>query len=109
MPLTIARTLALSAFEGAALLAGTSPVPVAAHPGRTAADECHIDRKNGGRHCHGSKAPGRAPARARSSGGGESFANCTEARAAGRSDIRRGEPGYARHLDRDGDGIACES
>ncbi len=41
--------------------------------------------------------------------GGPSFRNCTEARAAGYSNIRRGEPGYARHLDRDNDGIACES
>ena len=109
MPLTIARALAFSALAGAALIAGAAPTSVAAHPGRTAADGCHNDRKSGGRHCHGGKAPARAPARARSSGRGESFANCTEARAAGRSDIRRGEPGYARHLDRDGDGIACES
>ncbi|MBR0873704.1 excalibur calcium-binding domain-containing protein [Bradyrhizobium tropiciagri] len=36
------------------------------------------------------------------------FRNCTEARAAGYSRIRRGEPGYAPHLDRDNDGIACE-
>ena len=37
-----------------------------------------------------------------------SYANCTEARAAGAAPIRRGEPGYAPKLDRDGDGIACE-
>ena len=36
------------------------------------------------------------------------FANCSEARAAGFSRIRRGSPGYASHLDRDGDGVACE-
>ena len=36
------------------------------------------------------------------------FSNCKEARAAGYSHIRRGEPGYAPHLDRDGDGIACD-
>lgn len=36
------------------------------------------------------------------------FKNCKEARAAGYSHIRRGQPGYARHLDRDGDGIACD-
>ncbi|MDT8863058.1 excalibur calcium-binding domain-containing protein [Alkalihalobacillus sp. MEB130] len=36
------------------------------------------------------------------------YKNCTEARAAGAAPIRRGEPGYAKHLDRDGDGIGCE-
>lgn len=30
------------------------------------------------------------------------------ARAAGAAPIRIGEPGYGPHLDRDGDGIACE-
>lgn len=37
-----------------------------------------------------------------------SFGTCDEARAAGASSIRRGEAGYAPHLDRDNDGIACE-
>jgi hypothetical protein len=36
------------------------------------------------------------------------FRNCSEARANGYSRMRLGEPGYARHLDRDNDGIACE-
>lgn len=36
------------------------------------------------------------------------YKNCTEARAAGVTPILRGEPGYAKHLDGDGDGIACE-
>ena len=36
------------------------------------------------------------------------YKNCKEARAAGVTPIYRGQPGYARHLDRDGDGIACE-
>ena len=36
------------------------------------------------------------------------YENCTEAREAGVTPIREGEPGYAPHLDRDGDGIACE-
>lgn len=38
-----------------------------------------------------------------------SFDNCTEARAAGYENIKRGEPGYAAKLDRDKDGVACES
>lgn len=37
-----------------------------------------------------------------------SFRNCTEARAAGALPLREGDPGYGRHLDRDGDGLACE-
>ena len=36
------------------------------------------------------------------------FRTCRDARAAGYSRMRTGEPGYARHLDRDNDGIACE-
>ena len=36
------------------------------------------------------------------------YKNCKEARAAGVAPIYRGQPGYAKHLDRDGDGIACE-
>lgn len=36
------------------------------------------------------------------------FKNCTQARAAGAAPIYRGEPGYRRKLDRDGDGVACE-
>lgn len=39
---------------------------------------------------------------------GASYRNCSEARAAGAAPIYRGQPGYAPHLDRDGDGIACE-
>jgi hypothetical protein len=36
------------------------------------------------------------------------YANCTAVRAAGAAPLRAGQPGYARKLDRDGDGIACE-
>lgn len=44
-----------------------------------------------------------------SSGGGSVyFENCDAARAAGADPVRRGDPGYASHLDRDGDGIGCE-
>ncbi|MEU1149544.1 excalibur calcium-binding domain-containing protein [Streptomyces sp. NPDC005863] len=37
-----------------------------------------------------------------------SYANCSEARAAGAAPIHRGEPGYGRHLDRDGGGTGCD-
>ena len=36
------------------------------------------------------------------------FGDCSEARAAGVAPMFRGDPGYAPHLDRDGDGVACE-
>lgn len=36
------------------------------------------------------------------------FANCDDARAAGKAPIRAGEPGYRPELDADGDGIACD-
>ncbi|WP_203568277.1 excalibur calcium-binding domain-containing protein [Aestuariimicrobium ganziense] len=36
------------------------------------------------------------------------YKNCSEARAAGAAPIYRGQPGYASHLDRDNDGVACE-
>jgi hypothetical protein len=40
--------------------------------------------------------------------GGTSFANCSEARAAGAAPVYAGEPGYAPRLDRDSDGVGCE-
>ncbi|WP_051795734.1 excalibur calcium-binding domain-containing protein [Streptomyces sp. NRRL S-87] len=44
-----------------------------------------------------------------SGGGGDSYyKNCTEAKNAGAAPIHKGEPGYRRALDRDGDGIACD-
>ena len=39
---------------------------------------------------------------------GFSYRNCREARAAGVAPLYRGQPGYGTHLDRDGDGVACE-
>ncbi|MEH6944158.1 excalibur calcium-binding domain-containing protein, partial [Bacillus sp. JJ722] len=36
------------------------------------------------------------------------YENCDEAREAGAAPIRRGEAGYAKHLDRDGDGVGCD-
>lgn len=37
------------------------------------------------------------------------YRNCKEAHKDGRYDIPKGDPAYAPHLDRDNDGIACES
>lgn len=36
------------------------------------------------------------------------YKNCAAVREAGEAPLYEGEPGYAEHLDRDGDGIACE-
>lgn len=41
-------------------------------------------------------------------GAGTYYQNCDAARAAGKAPVRRGDPGYDSHLDRDGDGVACE-
>ena len=90
-----------------------------AHGGGLNSEGCHNNRKTGDYHCHrgsgsGSNSSNSRGSAARSnyaaSAGSDtlSFANCTEVRAAGAAPIRRGEPGYAAHLDRDDDGVACE-
>lgn len=97
-----------------AALISCVPGGVSAHSGRTNAQGCHTNRSTGDYHCHsgrsGPAANSSPPARgaARSNGSGAVFANCTAARAAGAAPVRRGEPGYGAHLDRDGDGIGCE-
>ncbi|MFI2303535.1 GmrSD restriction endonuclease domain-containing protein [Actinacidiphila glaucinigra] len=37
------------------------------------------------------------------------YANCAAVREAGAAPLRRGDPGYSRSLDRDGDGVACDT
>ncbi|HEY9333520.1 MAG TPA: excalibur calcium-binding domain-containing protein, partial [Kribbella sp.] len=36
------------------------------------------------------------------------YTSCAEVRAAGKAPLHRGDPGYSRELDRNGDGVACE-
>jgi hypothetical protein len=36
------------------------------------------------------------------------YRNCAEVRAAGKAPLHRGDPGYSRKLDKNGDGVACE-
>ena len=81
-----------------------------AHSGRTNAQGCHMDKKAGKRHCHGKK-PSQSTYKPQPSysNGTVYYPNCTAAKNAGKSNIRRGQPGYGRHLDRDNDGVACES
>jgi hypothetical protein len=52
--------------------------------------------------------PDAAPEPAAVTGQDVYFRYCSEARAAGVAPLQRGDPGYAPHLDRDGDGVACE-
>jgi hypothetical protein len=94
----------LTAFFVIASLIG--PPSAEAHPGGLAADGCHNDRQHGGRHCH--RGPSTAPSAALRSNGSVYYPNCVAARAAGAAPIYRGQPGYGSHLDRDGDGKACE-
>jgi hypothetical protein len=107
------RLLTLLAWA-AALLPTT---PAFAHPGGLDAEGCHTNRKTGDRHCHGaasatsSRSARPAAARVSAQGvvpTGGAFRNCTAARAAGAAPVRRGDPGYGSHLDRDGDGVGCE-
>lgn len=37
------------------------------------------------------------------------YPNCAAVKAAGKAPLHRGDPGYSSKLDRDGDGVACES
>lgn len=39
----------------------------------------------------------------------QAYPNCAAARAAGAAPLYRGQPGYSSKLDRDGDGVACET
>lgn len=91
------------------VVAGPTPMAVVAHPGGLNAEGCHNNRKTGGYHCH--RGPSSTPSRALRAVGSSStreFANCSQARAAGAAPVRAGDPGYGRHLDRDGDGVGCE-
>lgn len=93
---------------GAFVVVASWVAPAFAHPGGLAADGCHTDRGAGVRHCHRGPSAGPAPAPTRGGGGEVYYPNCAAARAAGAAPVRVGQPGYGRHLDRDGDGVGCE-
>ena len=103
------RLPSIFGLVGVLLGVGPTPMSAIAHPGGLNAEGCHNNRKTGGYHCHrGPSATPSSAMRAVSSNGGGEFANCTQARAAGAAPLRAGDPGYGRHLDRDGDGVGCE-
>lgn len=95
-----------SALFPIAVITAVIPMPVAAHGGGLNAEGCHTNRATGDYHCHrkGGTPEARQVARSQQS----TYKNCTEARRAGAAPVRRGQPGYGRHLDRDGDGVGCE-
>lgn len=100
-------------FAAALLLTVSPPMSASAHPGGLNGEGCHNNRKTGDYHCHrgatASRSEGGSGGRGKMSGAGSAFyANCTAARAAGAAPVRAGDPGYARHLDRDNDGVGCE-
>lgn len=96
--------LVLGAIAAVAALA----IPAFAHSGGLAADGCHMDRSAGVRHCHRGGNASPPPVPRRDGGGDVYYPNCAAARAAGAAPVRVGQPGYGRHLDRDGDGVGCE-
>ncbi|MED5544468.1 MAG: excalibur calcium-binding domain-containing protein [Pseudomonadota bacterium] len=104
------------AFLALACLAGGFVCgPALAHPGGLDRSGCHHNRRTGDYHCHRPSARQRPTAPSAPSvqsgavdGAGTYYPNCAAVRAAGRAPLRRGEAGYRRGLDRDGDGVACE-
>jgi len=102
----------------ASLIMAAAPDIASAHSGGLNSQGCHTNRKTGDYHCH--RAPSGAMAAPLDHGptrvdqldasgtANGAFRNCTEARAAGAAPVRRGDPGYGPHLDRDNDGVGCE-
>ena len=62
----------------------------------------------GGKPAPAQPQPAPAAPPARDGGGAAYYKNCAAARAAGAAPVRIGQPGYGKHLDRDGDGVGCE-
>lgn len=85
---------------------------ISAHGGGLDSKGCHNNRKTGDYHCHRAQPSAKSETNSLSSPQGfttgRAFRNCAEARAAGAAPVRRGEPGYGPHLDRDNDGVGCE-
>jgi len=102
----------LNVLIAATLIAGLSVSSgiVSAHSGGLNSEGCHNNRKTGDYHCHRSPAAAApvVPARTEQTPRSGAYRNCSEARAAGAAPVRRGDPGYGPHLDRDNDGVGCE-
>lgn len=109
------RTFHVMAAAIVLFVVGSSPA--FAHGGGLNSEGCHNNRKTGDYHCHRAAAP--SPNAGYKSEGSNTpdnksgfstqpYRNCAAARAAGAAPVRRGEPGYGSHLDRDNDGVGCE-
>jgi hypothetical protein len=103
------RYLVLLALAAAAM----TPVPALGHSGGLDAQGCHNNRRTGDYHCHrGGQLRDRGSLRSRAERLirriSQTYVNCSAARAAGAAPVRRGDPGYGVHLDRDRDGVGCE-
>jgi hypothetical protein len=96
------------AFLGLLSVALMSADRAGAHPGGLDRQGCHTNRKTGDYHCHRPPSARPSDASDESESGGVYYPNCAAVRAAGKAPLKRGQPGYAAHLDRDGDGVACE-
>ena len=95
----------------ALLVLGAPGAPVFAHGGGLNAEGCHNNRKTGHYHCHRGSSAGASGSKKQASYSASTagaFRNCAAARATGAAPLRRGDPGYGTHLDRDGDGVGCE-
>lgn len=73
----------------------------------------HLDRDGDGVGCEDSGSGGGGDSGGDSGDnddddGGVYYENCDAARDAGAAPVYAGDPGYGSHLDRDGDGVACE-
>lgn len=87
--------------------ASTVPSTAVAAPGAagTTATAAASPRRANGTPGQATRAPSRPP----NTPPAQSFyADCNAARHAGATPLYRGEPGYRRGLDRDGDGVACD-
>jgi hypothetical protein len=92
-----------------AVISADAGLPALARAGGPQVDACQRTKSHGNMRCRrGSTRAARSSAERLAPARGGPFRNCAEARAAGAAPIQRGQPGYARHLDRDNDGIACE-
>lgn len=100
-------------FLAVRLIAATLMFPmfVHAHGGRTNSEGCHNDRKSGGYHCHGG-VPTRKSAEPHKSQTEESACGgkylCKEMDSCDEAKHYLNDCGLSR-LDRDNDGIPCES
>ncbi len=102
----------MSTTQGQGTYGRPEPPPAHAACPHPATQRHHVDGDGDGVACETSSSGGSGGG---STGGGSgpsgsvSYKNCAAVRAAGKAPLHRGDPGYSRKLDRDGDGVACET